>query len=200
MPSRPTPKHQIPMFAFLYKILGWKVIGNPPYAVKKAIWVGAPHHSNWDLGISLGARATMQFDISFMAKKEIFQWYSGWLFRALGGLPVDRSKANNLVDAVVQIFEENETMHIAITPEGTRDDVPTLKRGFYYMAFKANVPLILVGFDYPRKAFVVREPLYLTGDYPADMRAFYDFYLTIQGPRKTWLKNYVATGEVPAPR
>ncbi len=68
------------------------------------------------------------------------------------------------------------------------------------MALKADVPLILVGFDYPRKAFVVRDPLYLTGDYQEDMRAFYDFYLTIQGPRKTWLKNYVTTGKIPAAR
>ncbi|GHB72740.1 1-acyl-sn-glycerol-3-phosphate acyltransferase [Persicitalea jodogahamensis] len=188
------------MFAFLYKLFGWKVIGLPPYKVKKAIWVGAPHHSNWDLAISLGARATMQFDISFLAKKQIFQWYSGWLFRALGGLPVDRSKANNLVDNVVQIFQENDSLHLAITPEGTRDDVPVLKRGFYYMALNANVPLILVGFDYPRKAFVIREALYLSGDYQKDMQAFYDFYLTIEGPRKTWLNNYVETGEIPDSR
>lgn len=47
---------------------------------------------------------------------------------------MDRSQANNLVDAVVDIFREHETMHIAITPEGTREDVKELKRGFYYMA------------------------------------------------------------------
>ena len=68
------------------------------------------------------------------------------------------------------------------------------------MALKAEVPLILVGFDYPRKAFVIRKPLYLTGDYQRDMREFYDFYLTIKSPRKTWLDNYVATGEIPASR
>ena len=188
------------MTAFLFKLLGWKVLGQPPYGVGKAIWVGAPHHSNWDLAVSIGARATMRFDISFLAKKEIFRWYSGWFFRALGGLPVDRTKANNLVDAVVEIFRENETMHIAITPEGTRDDVSALKRGFYYMALKADVPLILVGFDYPRKAFVIREPLHLTGDYQRDMEHFYDFYLTIQGPRKSWLQAYAETGEIPAAR
>ncbi len=182
----------------MYHLAGWKVIGNPPYQLDKAIWVGAPHWSNWDLGVSLGARATMDFDIRFLAKKEIFTWYSGWLFRALGGMPVDRHKNNNLVDAVVAIFRENKKMHIAITPEGTRDDVATLKKGFYYMALKAGIPLILVGFDYVRKAFVIRDPLYLTGDYAADMKAFYEYYLTIQGPRKTWLTDYVQTGVIPA--
>lgn len=186
------------MFAFLFKLSGWKIIGAPPYSIPKAIWVGAPHHSNWDLLISIGARATMGIAIGFLAKKEIFKWYSGWLFRALGGYPVDRSQGNNLVDAVVETFQNNERMHIAITPEGTRGDVDTLKSGFYHMALKAQVPLVLVGFDYPRKAFVIRDPLWLTGDYVTDMRQIHDFYLTIGGPRKTWLEKYALTGEIPA--
>jgi 1-acyl-sn-glycerol-3-phosphate acyltransferase len=185
------------MFAFLYKLAGWKIIGTPPYSINKAIWVGAPHNSNWDLIISLGARATMRFDIGFLAKKELFSWYSGWLFRALGGYAVDRSRGNNLVDAVVETFHTNERMHIAITPEGTRSDVETLKTGFYYMALQAKVPLILVGFDYPRKAFVIHDPVWLTGNYTADMRTLYDFYLTIGGQRKTWLKKYSLSGVIP---
>ena len=185
------------MFAFLYKLAGWKVIGTPPYSIPKAIWVGTPHNSNWDLIISLGARATMGFDIGFLAKKELFKWYSGWLFRALDGYAVDRSRGNNLVDAVVETFQKNERMHIAITPEGTRGDVASLKSGFYYMALKAQVPLILVGFDYPRKAFVIHEPVWVTGDFSKDMRTIYDFYLTIGGPKKTWLNTYAMTGVIP---
>lgn len=185
------------MFAFVYKLLGWKVLGTPPYSIPKAIWVGAPHNSNWDLAISIGARATMRIAIGFLAKKELFKWYSGWLFRALGGYPVNRSKGTNLVDAVVETFNKNERMHIAITPEGTRSDVATLKSGFYYMALKAQVPLILVGFDYPRKAFVIHEPVWLTGDYTKDMRIVYDFYLTIGGQKKTWLEKYSLTGVIP---
>ncbi len=185
------------MLAFLYKLAGWKIRGTPPFTIPKAIWVGAPHNSNWDLFISIGARATMRFDIRFLAKKEIFKWYSGWLFRSLGGYPVDRSKGNNLVDAVVETFKNHERMHIAITPEGTRSDVDTLKTGFYYMALRAQVPLILVGFDYPRKAFVIRDPLWLTGDYAIDMPTVYEFYLTIGGHHKTWLKKYSLTGVIP---
>lgn len=188
------------MTAFLFRILGWKVLGTPPYPVAKAIWVGAPHHSNWDLFISIGARASMGIDIGFLAKKELFKWYSGWLFRALGGFPVDRSKGNNLVDAVVETFHKNERMHIALTPEGTRGDVAVLKTGFYHMALRAGVPLIPVGFDYARKAFVVDDPLWPTGDYQKDMKALYEFYLTISGTRKTWLATYAATGQIPAGR
>jgi len=184
-------------FAFLYRLSGWKVIGTPPRATPKAIWVGAPHHSNWDLIISIGARATMRFNIGFFAKNELFTWYAAWFFKALGGYPVDRRRAGNLVDAVVDTFRQNETMHIAITPEGTRSDVGSLRSGFYYMALKAGVPLILVGFDYTRKAFVIREPLHLTGDIEKDMKLFCDFYLSIQTPPKTWLITYQQTGKIP---
>lgn len=185
------------LFALLYRLSGWKVIGTTPYSIPKAIWVGAPHNSNWDLVVSLGARAIMKFNIKFLAKSQLFKWYSGWFFEALGAIPVDRSKANNLVDAVADMFSEHASLHIAITPEGTRSDVMKLKTGFYYMALKADVPLILVGFDYTRKAFVIREPLRLTGDFAQDMRAVYDFYLTIQSPHKSWLRAYAATGQLP---
>lgn len=187
-------------FAFLFRISGWKVTGTLPHSIKKAIWVGAPHNSNWDLIIGIGARATIGFQIGFLAKNDLFKWYSGWLFKALGGFPVDRSKTNNLVDAVVSIFKENDTIHIALTPEGTRSDVNKLKTGFYYMALHANVPIILVGFDYTKKAFVIREPLILTGDYYQDMKIVYDFYLAIQSPHKSWLRTYAKTGVIPASR
>ena len=185
------------LFAFLYRLFGWKIIGSAPHGVQKAIWVGAPHHSNWDFIISVGARATLDFKIGYLAKKELFTWYAGWLFRALGGHPVDRARAGNLVDAVVYTFSQNDTLHVAITPEGTRTDVHRLRSGFYYMALKAGVPLILVGFDYGRKAFVIREPLYLTGDIQQDMKLFCDFYLTIQSPRKSWQTAYEQTGQLP---
>lgn len=186
------------IFAFLFQLSGWKIIGSKPDSIQKAIWVGAPHNSNWDFIIGLGARAYINFKIGFLAKSELFKWYSGWFFRATGGFPVDRSHATNLVDAVVKSFMQNNQMHVAITPEGTRSDVSKLKTGFYYIALKAQVPLILVGFDYTRKGFVIREPLYLTGDYQRDMKIIYDFYLTIQSPHKTWLKVYASTGEIPA--
>ena len=99
-----------------------------------------------------------------------------------------------MVDAVSAMFQKNEKLHIAITPEGTRKDVDKIKTGFYHIALKANVPLILIGFDYPRKAIVISEPIHLVNDYQKDMKVIYDFYLTIQGERKTWLKKYAATG------
>ncbi|GAB3274752.1 lysophospholipid acyltransferase family protein [Larkinella harenae] len=180
---------------WLYKIAGWRLIGPVP-DVPKGIWVFAPHNSNWDFLVGVGGRATTRIWIRYLAKKELFTWYAGWFFRILGGKPVDRSRANNLVDAIVQVLDQSEQLHICIPPEGTRSDVERLKTGFYYIALKSGVPLILTGIDYPRKAIFLSEPLYVTGDFEKDMRPVYEFFSGIQGKKKTWLKRYEETGVI----
>lgn len=180
---------------WVYGLAGWKLIGRIP-TVPKAIWVVAPHTSNWDFLVGVGARAALRIKIQYLAKSQLFTWYAGWFFRALGGRPVYRHKSNNLVDAIVDVFDHNDHLHVAITPEGTRSNVSKLKTGFYHIALKANVPIIMVGFDYPRKAVVLGEPLYMSGNYEQDMRPFYEFYHHIQGERKDWLKQYEATGTI----
>lgn len=188
------------IFALLYRLAGWRTIGHAPKELKKGIWLVCPHWYNWDFLVGIGVRAYIDLKIGYLGKSSLFKWYSGWLFRGLGGYPVDRTKNNNLVEAVATTFHQNETIHIAIAPEGTRSNVSKLKTGFYYMALKANVPIILVGFDYPRKAVVFGDVIYPTGDFVKDMKPVYEFFLTIQGPKKEWLQNYVQTGEIPLPK
>jgi 1-acyl-sn-glycerol-3-phosphate acyltransferase len=181
---------------FMFRVSGWKLIGAKPNHIAKAVWVGAPHKTNWDFVVCLCGRAELKMDIGFLAKSELFKWYSGWLFRALGCYPVYRNQSNNLVEAVAQMFSQHEQLHIAITPEGTRKDVDRLKTGFYHIALMAHVPVILIGFDYPRKAVVISEPIILENDFDKDMKRIYDFFLTISGKRKTWLANYAKTGVI----
>ncbi|GAB3951494.1 lysophospholipid acyltransferase family protein [Spirosoma harenae] len=180
---------------WLFKLAGWRLIGDVPN-IPKAIWVVAPHTTNWDFFVGLGTRAAIGVWIQYLAKSSLFTWYSGWLFRALGGKPVYRDKSHNLVDAIVAVFNENSRLHICIAPEGTRSNVSKLKTGFYYIALKANVPLILVGFDWPRKSAILSKPLYVTGDYQRDMIPFYEFFSTIQGQKKDWLKQWEETGVI----
>lgn len=186
------------LLTFIYHRLGWKIVGPRP-VVPKALWVVAPHTTNWDFPLGLWIRHELRIYIGFLAKSSLFTWYAGWFFRALGGTPVYRSQSNNLVDAVAETFQRHTVLHVCITPEGTRSDVSKLKTGFYHMAQKAHVPLILVGFDWPRKTIVLSEPLYVTGDYQQDMRPFYEFFARLSPPHKTWLRNWKATGEIPAP-
>ncbi|MBO0950756.1 1-acyl-sn-glycerol-3-phosphate acyltransferase [Fibrella forsythiae] len=186
------------ILTWIYHRLGWKIVGPHP-TVPKALWVVAPHSTNWDFPIGLWIRHEVGSYVGFLAKSSLFTWYGGWFFRALGGTPVYRDKANNLVDAVADTFNRHKVLHICITPEGTRSDVSKLKTGFYYMAQKANVPMILVGFDWTRKTIVLSKPLYVTGDYQRDMLPFYEFFASLAEPHKTWLRNWEKTGEIPNP-
>ena len=183
----------------LYTWLGWQVTGTIPYHLKKGMWVVSPHISNWDFFIGLFARHNLGIYIGYLGKSTLFTWYASWFFKYTGGYPVNRRKATNLVEAVANTFAQNESIHIAITPEGTRNDVKTLKTGFYYMALRANVPIVSVGFELKNRKMVVGPVIYPTGNYKEDMKPYYDFSLTLNAPRKQWLKDYAETGIIPDP-
>ncbi len=153
---------------------------------KKDIIVVAPHTSNFDFLIGLAVRSILGFKASYLGKKELFRFPFGWLFRKLGGYPVDRSKHSNLVDAVAAIFDEHENFAIAIAPEGTRKYVKEWKTGFYYMAIKAKVPLVLASFDYKRKTVYISEPYFPMGNKELDSKNILSFYNDHEGrfPKK----------------
>lgn len=170
---------------FLYKLifqtlLKWKIEGQVP-SEKKYIIVVAPHTSNYDFMIGLAVRSIMGFKASFLGKKELFRWPFGWLFRKLGGYPVDRSRHTNLVDAVAAIFDEHENFAIAIAPEGTRKYVKEWKSGFYYMAQKARVPLLLAAIDYNKRTVFFSQPYYPTGNKEIDSKNILSFYAGHEG-------------------
>jgi len=148
---------------------------------KKYIILVAPHTSNWDFMIGLCVRSILRFDAKFLGKKELFRFPFGALFRWLGGLPVDRSKNANMVDAVAELFNQHEELIIAMAPEGTRKYVPKWKTGFYFIALKANVPLLLASFDYPSKTVFASKAFYPTGNFKEDMKIIFDFYGDKQG-------------------
>ncbi|TAG23192.1 MAG: glycerol acyltransferase [Cytophagia bacterium] len=181
----------------IHRALGWKFIGPPTTHLPKAIWVVCPHWTNWDFPIGLWIRHEIGVYIGFFGKHTLFKWYSAWFFRALGGYPVNRNKATNLVTAMVNTIKENKTIHVCITPEGTRDDVETLKNGFYFIALHANIPLVLIGFDQLHKEVTFGPVIYPTGNYQVDMKPLYEFYASIGAPPKKWLKRYEETGEIP---
>lgn len=180
---------------WLFRASGWRIVGRVP-DLPKGIWVVVPHSTNWDFLIGLGIRPTIHRWIQYLAKSSLFTWYAGWFFRMLGGKPVYRDKSHNLVDAIVTLFDQNQQLHICIAPEGTRSNVAKLKTGFYYIGLKAGVPIIPVGFDWPRKQAILGEPIYPTGNYAADMLPFYEFAAQIHGVKKDWLLNWEKTGVI----
>ncbi len=166
----------------VFKLWGWKIEGDAPQDIPKYILVIAPHTSNWDFIVGVMARSIVRWgNVKYLAKKELFVFPLGIFFRALGGYPVNRTKHTRLVDNVVQIFKNKEKFAIAITPEGTRKKVAKMKTGFYYIATKADIPLILVGFDFKRKTVVIDKPFYASGDQEKDLEIITTFFKSITG-------------------
>lgn len=162
-------------------LLGWKITGHYPGEIKKFIIIVMPHTSNWDFPLGILLRSRFKADIKFLGKKELFRPPLGGLFRWLGGYPVDRSRKGRLVDEVADIFSREETFALTIAPEGTRRKVDKLKTGFYYIALKAGVPIVMIQFDYRRREVLIREPFYPTGNKEADFAVILDFFKSASG-------------------
>ena len=86
----------------------------------------------------------------------------------MGGAPINRGAKENTVQAIVKIFKSRSFFRLAIAPEGTRKTVKQWKTGFYYIAREANVPILLVKFDYPQKKVSFLELFYPTDDKKMD--------------------------------
>ncbi len=134
----------------------------------KCVYAVVPHTSWWDLIVAILFRKSFNLDINFVGKKSLFKPPLGFFIKWLGGYPVDRSKRNNFVDAVVDIFNESEKFALALAPEGTRRRVDELKTGFYHIAKGAGVPIILSKLNWREKTIAFSAPFYPTEDQEAD--------------------------------
>lgn len=133
------------------KCLGWKIEGTFP-VFNKMVIIAAPHTSVWDFINGWLALRHFGLKTSFVIKKEFFVFPLGYLLKALGGVPIDRGNVkNNMVDQLLKHFEQHEKFYLVITPEGTRKKTKRWKKGFYLIAQKAQVPIVVTKLDYGRK-------------------------------------------------
>ena len=159
----------------IFRKMGWQVEMTVPYRDKCIICV-APHTSNWDFIIAELYYHSIGRTAGFLMKKEWFFWPMGVLFRSMGGIPVERSRHVSLTDRVAEAAIKAERFELAVTPEGTRSLATKWKRGFYFIALKAGLPIQLYAIDYKRKRIVCTQELVPTGDVEADMRLIMDYY------------------------
>jgi 1-acyl-sn-glycerol-3-phosphate acyltransferase len=159
-----------------FKLNGWKIKGSIPESVKQYVLVVAPHTSNIDFFVGVAARKLLKINVKYLAKKELFKFPFKGMFLGLGGYPVDRSKKNSLVDQVVTFFEQDHDFALCVTPEGTRKRTEKWKTGFYIMAQKAQVPIVMVGFDYQNKEVVVSDFFKPSGDLETDINFMHKFF------------------------
>ncbi|HBT84720.1 MAG: 1-acyl-sn-glycerol-3-phosphate acyltransferase [Fermentimonas sp.] len=171
----------------LNRIMGWKAI-DPFPIVPKCVLVVAPHTSNWDFVVGKLAYSSLGRQANFLIKAEWFVFPFNIFFKKVGGIPVKRDRSESLTTKLANVFQNREWMHLGITPEGTRKPVKEWKKGFYFIALKANVPILLVGLDYGKKEARVLEVFHPTGDYESDIIKIRSYYKDIKAKKP---ENYI---------
>ena len=164
------------------KLTGWTVEGSLPPGAEKSVLIAAPHTSNWDLPYTLMGAYCLRLTPYWMGKAQIFRPPFRGLMMWLGGIPVDRSKSNNLVAASVETIKTaTGPLQLIVPPEGTRSKTRYWKTGFYHIAIGAQVPIVLGYMDYQRKVFGLGPIFVPTGNVEADMAAIQAFYAPFKG-------------------
>ena len=163
----------------LLRIGGWTAVGQMP-DVPKAVFIAAPHTSNWDGVWALIYKVAIGADIHFFAKKSLFWFPLSTLLRGLGGIPLDRKRAGSAVQLAVDLFDEQASFYFGLAPEGTRKRTTGWKNGFYRIATGARVPVYLGFLDYGHKRLGIGDRLDLTGNQAADLEVLRDFYGRIE--------------------
>jgi len=160
---------------FIIKLIGWKITGDLHLPDKCVICV-APHTSNWDLLLGLIVYKSMGRKASFLIKKDWFFFPMNIIFNAVGGIPVDRSRKTSLTEQMSQIFARRDNFQLAITPEATRKLNTEWKKGFYFIAQAANVPIEIAAIDYGKKEVEFKTTFYPTGNVDEDIAEIKSYY------------------------
>jgi len=148
---------------------------------KKYIICLAPHTSNWDFVLGQLYSRSQGMKINFLMKKEWFFWPLGPVFRKMGGIPVYRQKHTSMTDSMAETARQSPAFRLCITPEGTRSKNPDWKKGFYFIALKAKLPVLLYGVDYERRLIQCTKTIIPSGDLEKDMREIKLYFKDFKG-------------------
>jgi len=164
----------------LYRHWGWTKEITVDHPDKYIICL-APHTSNKDFLLGQLYAHAEGWKINFLMKKEWFFWPLGPIFKRMGGIPVYRSKHTSMTDNLAETAKRAETFRLCITPEGTRSLNPEWKKGFYFVALKAQIPVLLYGVDYERRLIQCTKSLIPTGDVDKEMKEIKLYFKDFKG-------------------
>ena len=182
------------IFGLVLRVRGWRYDIDLPHPPRAVITV-APHTSYWDFPVLVGAAIANRIDARWIGTHRLFRGPGKWLFRWLGGIPVDRARTNGLVDGAVEVFDEWDRLILGIAPEGTRFPTDHWKSGFYRIADGAGVPIGMVKADYATKRIQVVSGFTPTGDLGEDMNRIRAFYDGVTAKRPEWWSEPRLKGE-----
>lgn len=170
----------------LYKVMGWKKEVTVEHPQKYVICL-APHTSNWDFVIGQLYCRAEGVSSNYLMKKEWFFWPLGSLFRKTGGIPVYRNrKIGGMTEILAETAKREKDFHLTITPEGTRGYNAEWKKGFYYIAAEAHIPILLYALDYKKKLIKCTKSICPKGDIEQELPVIKEYYrgVTAKYPEK----------------
>lgn len=165
---------------FLIKIFGWRVEGGVPES-KHMLIIAAPHTSNWDALFLLGAAYSFGIKVNWLVKNSFFVPVLAQMITFFGGVPVDRSRATNMVSRLADQIRNSDGTNLVVPPAGTRSYTEYWKSGFYRIALEANIPVVCGYLDYDRKVAGLGLTFELSGEVKEDMARIREFYELLVG-------------------
>jgi len=164
----------------LFKLYGWKLVGQVPEDVKKFVLIAVPHTSNMDFYLAMPTMWSLNVPGKFLIKKEHMDAWYGPLIKWMGGLGVDRKNQSlDFVEQLKKIVAEHDKLAMLFTPEGTRKRVDKWKTGFYRVAMAVDIPIVLAYAEYRDKEVHIGHVFYPSGDFEKDFEYMEKFYQNI---------------------
>jgi 1-acyl-sn-glycerol-3-phosphate acyltransferase len=158
----------------------YKVVGHTDE--RRAIFVGAPHTSNWDFIAGLAIMWHVGLPMRVLVKKEAFKGPIGWLLRKSGAIPLDRKNPGTIIEDLVRMAQEStDKFALVIAAEGTRKGAAYWKSGFYRIAQQSGLPIALGYVDGPTRTVGLGPVFHPSGDVRADMDMIREFYADKHG-------------------
>ncbi len=160
----------------LMRLTGWRFTGEPYPTAAKFVLIVGPHTSNWDFPLGIMAMYALGIRGAFLGKDTLFKWPLGIIMRFLGGFPVDRARAHDVVTQTVDLVKRLDKVTVVLSPEGTRKRIEKWRSGFYWIAVKAGIPILPAVFDFKRKAIHLNPMFQPTGEIEKDIAFLRTYY------------------------
>ncbi len=160
--------------------LSWKIKGEFP-DIKKSIIIFAPHTAHIDAFYGKFGFTELGIKYLFLSKKELFFFPMNIVMKKFGSIPVRGVKDKNAIYQVVDLLNNTDELHVVISPEGWIKKVANWNKGFYYMAKKAKVPIVVTYLDYKEKEMGIKGVIYDIEDYNSVIKQINTMYKDVSG-------------------
>ena len=164
----------------ILKILGWKLVGEFP-DIKKSITIFAPHTSHIDALYGKLGITELGIKYKFLSKKELFFFPMNLVMKKFGSIAVRGVVGKNAIYQVVDLLNNSDELHIVLSPEGTIKKATKWNKGFYFMALKADVPIVITSIDYEKKEIEIKGIIYEVTDFQSVMKQINEMYKEAKG-------------------